>query len=185
MDPYEFNSQAYKESQWRPDDPRVQRIVPLVGNNQTVLDLGCLDGTIGGLFVRNGNILHGIDASRSALPRALERGIKVELGNLEEPLKHADKAFDVVFAGEIVEHVFDIDSLLSEIHRVRLKRTTGDNVLLRCFCPKCWRRDAASGLAKTAALTGSSSATRSTQNSTWNLIWRMFASPSYFSEASA
>jgi 2-polyprenyl-3-methyl-5-hydroxy-6-metoxy-1,4-benzoquinol methylase len=98
MDPYEFNTEAYKESQWRPDDPRVKRILPLVGNNQTVLDLGCLDGTIGELLAKNGNTVYGIDASKSAIPRAVERGIKAELGNLEEPLRYDDKTFDVVSA---------------------------------------------------------------------------------------
>ena len=118
MKPYEFNSAAYATSRCTQDEIRSQRIVPLVGSNRVVLDVGCLDGTVAELFLKNGNTVYGVDASRPAIEKALQRGIKAELGNLEEPLRFEDGFFDVVFAGEIIEHVYDIDLFLSEIFRV-------------------------------------------------------------------
>jgi len=90
----------------------------LVGNAGSILDIGCLDGTIGTAFLDQGNKVSGIDASNPGITKARERGIDAKLGNLEEALPFPDGAFDLVFAGEIVEHIFDIDHLLDEVFRV-------------------------------------------------------------------
>ena len=44
--------------------------------------------------------------------------MKARLGNVEERFPFDDGMFDGVFAGEIIEHIFDIDGMLSEIGRV-------------------------------------------------------------------
>jgi len=118
MDPYAFNTQAYPKSRCNEDDTRLERVFPLIGTGRTILDIGCLDGTVGQLFLQRGNVVHGIDAAAPAVKTAVERGIQARVGNLEERLDFPDAMFDAVFAGEVLEHIFDIDSLLSEIHRV-------------------------------------------------------------------
>lgn len=118
MDPYAFNSQAYPQSRCGADDVRLQRVLPLIGSGHSVLDLGCLDGTIGEQLVRRGNVVCGIDAAAQAVAVAVRRGIQARVGNLEERLDFPDAMFDVVFAGEVLEHIFAVDPLLSEIHRV-------------------------------------------------------------------
>jgi len=118
MDAYEFNSRAYTESRCDHQDPRFPVVLPMIGSGHVVLDLGCLDGTVGSLLVAQGNRVSGIDASRTAIERARERGLDARLGNLEEPMPFENGAFDIVFAGEIVEHVFEIDRMLAEVYRV-------------------------------------------------------------------
>jgi 2-polyprenyl-3-methyl-5-hydroxy-6-metoxy-1,4-benzoquinol methylase len=118
MDPYAFNTQAYPKSRCGEDDVRLDRAFPLVGTGCTILDLGCLDGTVGELLLRRGNVVHGIDAAAPAVATAVQRGILARVGNLEERLDFPDAMFDVVFAGEVLEHIFDVDIVLSEAHRV-------------------------------------------------------------------
>lgn len=118
MDAYAWNAAAYPSSRCAADDSRVQRVLPLVGRAGHVLDIACLDGTLGAQFLALGNTVTGIDASAPAIAKARERGIDARLGNLEEPLPFPDQAFDLVFAGEIVEHIFDIDQLIAEMRRV-------------------------------------------------------------------
>ncbi len=118
MDPFAFNSEAYPVSRCGQDDSRVTAVLPLIGKVGRVLDVGCLDGTIGELFLKLGNEVYGIDASEPALEKARARGVKAQRGNVEERFPFDDAMFDAVFAGEIIEHIFDVDSMLSEIRRV-------------------------------------------------------------------
>jgi SAM-dependent methyltransferase len=121
MDVYTFNTKKYTENPtavtagWK---LRVKKITELVGNNQTVLDLGCFDGTVGKYILDNQNIVYGVDASSVAVPKAIQKGIKAKIGNLEEKLDFPDNFFDVVVAGETIEHIFEIDFFMKEIHRV-------------------------------------------------------------------
>lgn len=118
MDAIKFNSQAYEKSRCDQDDSRVKAILPLIGRAGRVLDVGCLDGTIGELFLNAGNEVYGLDASEPAIAKALQRGIKAQLGNVEQGFPFENNFFDAVFAGEIIEHVFDVDMMLAEIFRV-------------------------------------------------------------------
>ena len=118
MDAIKFNSEAYPDSRCGQDDSRVQAILPLVGRVGRVLDVGCLDGTIGELFLKSGNDVYGLDASEPAVAKAVQCGIKAQLGNVEQRFPFEDDYFDAVFAGEIIEHIFDVDMMLSEIFRV-------------------------------------------------------------------
>lgn len=119
MNPLKFNTKRYQNSSSIfENDPRIKTMVKLTGENNTVLDLGCIDGTLGGILIKNNNTVYGIDASAAAIPLAIEKGVKAKTGNLEEKLDFTDNMFDVVTAGEIIEHIFDIDLFLEEIHRV-------------------------------------------------------------------
>jgi 2-polyprenyl-3-methyl-5-hydroxy-6-metoxy-1,4-benzoquinol methylase len=119
MDVHSFNTERYAETTVTPGSAiRVGKLVSLVGQGKTVLDLGCLDGAIGEHLLQNQNIVYGVDASENAVPKAVQKGIKAKVGNLEEGLDFPDGFFDVVLAGELIEHIFDIDSLVNEVHRV-------------------------------------------------------------------
>lgn len=119
MDVYEFNTLRYPQSTalYRANR-RIQKLVALTGTGNKILDLGCMDGCIGQLLIENGNTVSGIDASKAAIPRARERAIDARVGDLNEPLDFPDASFDVVVAGEIIEHVHNVDGFLDEIHRV-------------------------------------------------------------------
>jgi len=118
MDPIAWNSRRYRETADAAGNIRIKRVIPLVGQAGRVIDIACLDGAVAAIFQELGNTVYGIDASETAIEKARQRGIKVQLGNLEEPLPYADAAFDLAFAGEIIEHIFNIDGLLDEIYRI-------------------------------------------------------------------
>ncbi len=91
------------------------RGLPAVGD---ALDLGCGDGRL--TKELRAERLTGADVSEVALARARGRlpgGGFVQVAP-DEPLPFADTAFDLVLCAETLEHVRDVQLLLSEARRV-------------------------------------------------------------------
>lgn len=86
-----------------------------------LLDVGC--GTC--KISRNLNKecdLYGIEISKSLAAIAARKGVKVSLMNIEtEKYPFDDEYFDIVFSGEVIEHIIDSDNYLFEINRVLKK----------------------------------------------------------------
>ena len=98
---------------------RVNKVLDLIGRNKTVLDVGCWDGGISQLIAANNNVVCGLENSKNAVQLAKAKGRLVKEFNVEEDnWPSFDIKFDVVFAGEIIEHVFDTDKFLQNIHKV-------------------------------------------------------------------
>jgi SAM-dependent methyltransferase len=93
------------------------------GPGRRVLDLGCRDGALTQAYVE-GNEVVGVDADREALAEAERLGIETHWADLDQPLDFADANFDVVVAGELLEHLRDPDCLVAEIRRVLRPRGT-------------------------------------------------------------
>jgi len=84
----------------------------------------------------HGAIVTGCDVAQEALRRARARAPTVEFVLTGEELPFADESFDVVWAGEVLEHVQDGLGLLAEVRRVlrpggRLLLSTPDHGPLR------------------------------------------------------
>jgi 2-polyprenyl-3-methyl-5-hydroxy-6-metoxy-1,4-benzoquinol methylase len=87
------------------------------GPGRRVLDLGCRDGALSRAYL-DGNDVVGLDVDREALARAQQLGLKTEWADLDEPLAFPDESFDVVVAGELLEHIRSPPSLIDEARRV-------------------------------------------------------------------
>lgn len=88
------------------------------GTGKRILDIGCGSGTVLRFFI-DGNHLTGIDVDRSALEVCRERyGVKTVWGDFTTELPFEDAAFDVVVAGETVEHLPYPTILLREVRRI-------------------------------------------------------------------
>ena len=85
-----------------------------------LLDLGCGDGSFAASLLGLAGEVVGADVSGVALERAGRRAPAAALVLLRdgEHLPFAAGAFDVVWAGETLEHVADVTGLLAEVRRV-------------------------------------------------------------------
>ena len=100
---------------------RVRMFLGKLPSKQRVADVGC--GTGGGtaLMREAGHDATGIDVSPAAVEaaRATYPRIPFFVASLEDGQCHLpDASFDAVFAGEVIEHVYDVDAFLRELHRL-------------------------------------------------------------------
>jgi len=86
----------------------------------TVVDLGCGAGEFSAALVAAGTQPIGVDVAGEALRRARQRVAQAELRLWETgaPLPVEDASADVVWAGEVIEHVADVAPWLSEVRRI-------------------------------------------------------------------
>ena len=96
---------------------RLKKIVDLVGTCGRILDLGCYDGTLGRLLIKN-NEVYGIEISEKVAEIARLRGLKVKIQCIESGFDFEDNFFDCVVAAEVIEHILDTDFFIGEIKRV-------------------------------------------------------------------
>ncbi len=83
-----------------------------------ILDVGCAGGHIALLLMRLGHDVTGIELNAEMAAEARARGVQVLEHDLEEPLPLPDASIEVVHACEIIEHLFDTEGFLKELHRV-------------------------------------------------------------------
>jgi 2-polyprenyl-3-methyl-5-hydroxy-6-metoxy-1,4-benzoquinol methylase len=85
-----------------------------------VLDVGCGEGHFAAELAQAGFLVVGVDVAAEPLRRARERhpGLDLRLVPVEGHWPLADASFDVVWAGETIEHVADTAGWLSQVRRV-------------------------------------------------------------------
>lgn len=89
-----------------------------IGRGKRVLDVGCLGGQISELIRRQNNRVWGVELNARAAEIARGKGIPVEVADIEKGLPYEDRYFDVVHAGEVIEHLYDTKYFLNECARV-------------------------------------------------------------------
>jgi 2-polyprenyl-3-methyl-5-hydroxy-6-metoxy-1,4-benzoquinol methylase len=85
-----------------------------------VLDVGCGEGYFAAALASRGAEVVAVDVAGEALRRARARhpSLDTRLVEPEAPLSLDDSSFDIVWAGETIEHVADTSQWLSELRRV-------------------------------------------------------------------
>jgi SAM-dependent methyltransferase len=121
--------ESWREAVWRavPEDARPERFAArrafLLANvrpGERVLDLGAGDGTFAAELAAAGCEVVAVDVAEEALRRARTRVPGLDARRVEEgaPLPLDEDAVDVVWAGEVLEHVGDVVGLLADVRRV-------------------------------------------------------------------
>jgi 2-polyprenyl-6-hydroxyphenyl methylase / 3-demethylubiquinone-9 3-methyltransferase len=96
---------------------RLHHIPPATTSSALLLDLACGGGLLSVPLTGRGYRHVGVDQSSTALPQAKNHGIQVALADVTR-LPFKDGSFDVVVAGEILEHVEDPAAVIAEACRV-------------------------------------------------------------------
>jgi methionine biosynthesis protein MetW len=88
--------------------------------NENVLDIGCYDGSFLSLLKNGNNNFFGVEASNWGFEKSREKNIDVQQYFFDDksPLPYENNFFDIVIAGEIIEHIYDTDFFLDEIRRI-------------------------------------------------------------------
>lgn len=120
---------TFREAVWQavpadaiPERLRARRAFLLahVRAGDRVLDLGCGDGTLAAALAHAGAQVTAGDVAKGAVDRARAAHPQLDVRALAEdaPLPWEEDAFDVVWLGEVLEHVVDTVLLLAEVRRV-------------------------------------------------------------------
>lgn len=90
-----------------------------VSGGERVLDVGCAEGAFAAELSRAGASVVAVDVAEEPLrrARALHPGLELQLLDAHGAWQLDDASFDVVWAGEVIEHVLDTAAWLSEIRR--------------------------------------------------------------------
>jgi len=104
-------------------DYRLRKVIKELSNYncEKILDVGCGDGNFSVLLKEacNAKELYGIEISKKGVESARKKGVKCyQLDIDEEDFPFENDYFDAIFAGEIIEHLYDPDHLLDEVYRV-------------------------------------------------------------------
>lgn len=129
MKPEERENQRYSKNDFCTVSKEEEKMLNILseykkslGNKSLkVLDIGCGSGRIGKKIQDLGNQVTGLDFSEEAVKKASENGISAKKANLDEGIPEIDNTYDAVWAGDIIEHVFDPIGLLKESFRVLKK----------------------------------------------------------------
>ena len=88
---------------------------------ERILDIGCGDGKFS-ISLKNAcraEDVYGIEISQKGVESAQNNGVKIFQFDIDKDnFPFEDNYFDAIFAGEVIEHVYDTDHLLDEVYRV-------------------------------------------------------------------
>jgi len=111
----------------RHTEDRFERAMACLEAGQNFLDLGCGDGRLAVLAMRNYSKVNGIDITDKRLEEARNRciasGMPGQIGqflaaNLNEPFPFADASMDAITAISVLEHAFDVYAFVRECNRI-------------------------------------------------------------------
>jgi 2-polyprenyl-3-methyl-5-hydroxy-6-metoxy-1,4-benzoquinol methylase len=94
------------------------------GNVLRVLDVGCGDGRCSEMILDMGNEVYGIDIRPDRVESAKQKGIKASVADLTKSFPFDDEFFDLIYAVEILEHIYDTEFFLQEAKRLLRKNGT-------------------------------------------------------------
>ena len=95
-------------------------IADLLPNNTRVLDVGCGDGSLMDLLVKEKNIeVRGLELEKQNVQECIYKGLTVIQGNAETELhQFPDQSFDYVVLSQTLQAFYNPDKVLKELLRI-------------------------------------------------------------------
>jgi methionine biosynthesis protein MetW len=95
-------------------------IADLLPNNTRVLDVGCGDGSLMNLLVKEKNIeVRGLELEKQNIQECIYKGLPVIQGNAETELhQFPDQSFDYVVLSQTLQAFYNPDKVLKELLRI-------------------------------------------------------------------
>jgi len=88
------------------------------GRRNRILDIGCADGSLVIKFKKHCETF-GVDISQNAVKMAKEAGINAyEVDVSSQKLPFQDEYFDIIYMGDVIEHLTNPDHAIKEVTRV-------------------------------------------------------------------
>ncbi len=105
-----------------PEGSVARQLLAFIRRNSvgTLLDLGCATGNYAAALMKEGYSVKGADVNQAYVAKAKERGVEAVV--IDGKVPYADKSFDTVYCFEVIEHVPDVDALLTEAKRLARKK---------------------------------------------------------------
>jgi len=115
-----------KYSNWTADqkESRLQKVRQMILSESpgVMLDVGCSSAQFSSGFVSLGWVVHGVDMSEKQVDEAEKLCVNARVHDVARGLPFEPEFFDLIFAGEIIEHLIDTDYFLAEVNRVLKKK---------------------------------------------------------------
>lgn len=128
LEHYDNDSEFDKYSTWKNHQKRIELMLKFLDitfeksgktkDNFKIIDIGGNTGVISELVQDKGYDIVVADISGLALKKAKARGIKTLKLDFNENFSSIDKKYDVIIAGEIIEHILDVKKFLDECNNI-------------------------------------------------------------------
>ncbi len=119
----DYLSRPYHQLRLRIMNEMISHYFRHKGGRFSALDIGCSSGTCTKIITGDEiDVVVGLDISFSAVQKARLHCFHGIVADVSEALPFNSESFDVIAAGEIIEHLIDVDRFLTEIGRC-LKRS--------------------------------------------------------------
>lgn len=115
----EFSNQKYLKGRekFQPFKLKMLDLIP-TSNGWRVLDIGCGTGIVTEKLIQKGWNVIGLDISFEAMKRYSDAGFIGLISNAEDSLPFKNNSFDAIWLSEVIEHVVDYQTMITEIGRL-------------------------------------------------------------------
>ena len=125
MDTTKFNSQRYSHSYTRELNPmtniRIKKMIEMIEPCEKLLDIGCWDGYIMQKILKSKKVKSavGVDNCKPAVASCRKKKLNaIWVRTVDEKLPFKNNEFGAILAGEVIEHLYDVNTFLKEIYRL-------------------------------------------------------------------